>query len=114
MGLAGNTRSSQRRHQQLIHKDLDQKPVNLSTMSGSTRRSTRLRRGELRGRRSGGNTRTGFLSSLRNLQRPGLAIWTKRSTWFPQITVGQFYFLIRKRISLRPEDALFFFVNNVI
>merc|ERR1712226_1006624 len=29
------------------------------------------------------------------------------------LTVGQFYFLIRKRISLRPEDALFFFVNNV-
>ncbi|WKX94882.1 hypothetical protein Q1695_011836 [Nippostrongylus brasiliensis] len=27
---------------------------------------------------------------------------------------GQFYFLIRKRIHLRPEDALFFFVNNVI
>merc|ERR1712110_314647 len=30
------------------------------------------------------------------------------------LTVGQFYFPIRKRISLRPEDALFFFVNNVI
>merc|ERR1712071_72098 len=30
------------------------------------------------------------------------------------LTVGQFYFLIRKRISLRPQDALFFFVNNVI
>merc|ERR1712240_447449 len=30
------------------------------------------------------------------------------------LTVGQFYFLIRKRISLRPEDARFFFVNNVI
>jgi hypothetical protein len=29
------------------------------------------------------------------------------------IKVGQFYFLIRKRIQLRPEDALFFFVNNV-
>lgn len=29
-------------------------------------------------------------------------------------TVGQFYFLIRKRIHLRPEEALFFFVNNVI
>merc|ERR1712110_633735 len=29
------------------------------------------------------------------------------------LTVGQFYFPIRKRISLRPEDALFF-VNNVI
>uniref|UniRef100_A0A4W4FS77 GABA(A) receptor-associated protein b n=1 Tax=Electrophorus electricus TaxID=8005 RepID=A0A4W4FS77_ELEEL len=30
------------------------------------------------------------------------------------LTVGQFYFLIRKRIHLRAEDALFFFVNNVI
>ncbi|KAL1465430.1 hypothetical protein WDU94_005006 [Cyamophila willieti] len=30
------------------------------------------------------------------------------------LTVGQFYFLIRKRVQLRPEDALFFFVNNVI
>lgn len=30
------------------------------------------------------------------------------------LTVGQFYFLIRKRIHLRPEDALFFFVSNVI
>ncbi|KAF3837055.1 hypothetical protein F7725_004519 [Dissostichus mawsoni] len=29
------------------------------------------------------------------------------------LTVGQFYFLIRKRIHLRAEDALFF-VNNVI
>ena len=30
------------------------------------------------------------------------------------LTVAQFYFLIRKRIQLRPEDALFFFVNNQI
>ncbi|MEE6470031.1 hypothetical protein FKM82_008846 [Ascaphus truei] len=30
------------------------------------------------------------------------------------LTVGQFYFLIRKRIHLHAEDALFFFVNNVI
>ena len=30
------------------------------------------------------------------------------------LTVGQFYYLIRKRIHLRAEDALFFFVNNVI
>ncbi|XP_058794760.1 gamma-aminobutyric acid receptor-associated protein-like [Phymastichus coffea] len=30
------------------------------------------------------------------------------------LTVGQFYFLIRKRIHLRPEDALFFFVNNTV
>lgn len=30
------------------------------------------------------------------------------------LTVGQFYFLIRKRIQLRPEEALFFFINNAI
>ena len=30
------------------------------------------------------------------------------------LTVGQFYFLIRKRIQLRAEDAIFFFVNNQI
>ncbi|XP_076315338.1 gamma-aminobutyric acid receptor-associated protein-like [Tachypleus tridentatus] len=30
------------------------------------------------------------------------------------LTVGQFYFLIRKRIHLRPEGTLFIFVNNVI
>jgi GABA(A) receptor-associated protein len=30
------------------------------------------------------------------------------------LTVGQFYFLIRKRIHLRAEDALFFFVDNSI
>nr|XP_035954915.1 gamma-aminobutyric acid receptor-associated protein-like [Halichoerus grypus] len=30
------------------------------------------------------------------------------------LTVGLFYFLIRKRIHLRAEDALFFLVNNVI
>lgn len=31
-----------------------------------------------------------------------------------ELTIGQFYFLIRKRIHLRPEEALFFFVNNII
>ncbi len=30
------------------------------------------------------------------------------------LTVGQFYFLIRKRIQLKPEQALFFFVDNTI
>uniref|UniRef100_A0A670ZQ17 GABA type A receptor associated protein like 1 n=1 Tax=Pseudonaja textilis TaxID=8673 RepID=A0A670ZQ17_PSETE len=29
------------------------------------------------------------------------------------LTVGQFYFRIRKRIYLRAEDALFFFVNVI-
>ncbi|KAI3378198.1 hypothetical protein SNEBB_004667 [Seison nebaliae] len=30
------------------------------------------------------------------------------------LTVGQFYYLIRKRISLKPEDSLFFFVDNTL
>lgn len=30
------------------------------------------------------------------------------------LTVGQFYYLIRKRIELKPEQALFFFVDNTI
>merc|ERR1712002_248990 len=30
------------------------------------------------------------------------------------LTVGQFIFIIRKRIELRPEGALFFFVNGTI
>merc|ERR1712045_672571 len=30
------------------------------------------------------------------------------------LTVGQFIFIIRKRIDLRPEEALFFFVNGTI
>jgi len=30
------------------------------------------------------------------------------------LTVGQFYFLIRKRIHLKPEDALYFIVNDAI
>ncbi|CAH8435079.1 unnamed protein product [Schistosoma rodhaini] len=30
------------------------------------------------------------------------------------LTVGQFYFLIRKKIQLNPEEALFFFVKDII
>lgn len=30
------------------------------------------------------------------------------------LTVGQFYFLIRKRIQLRPEEAIFFFIHNMV
>ncbi|XP_054581527.1 gamma-aminobutyric acid receptor-associated protein-like 1 [Eptesicus fuscus] len=43
---------------------------------------------------------------------PGL---DKRKSLVPSdLAVGQFNFLIRKRIHLRPEDALFLFVNNTI
>nr|XP_058934712.1 gamma-aminobutyric acid receptor-associated protein-like [Kogia breviceps] len=39
----------------------------------------------------------------------------KRKCLLPSdLTVGQFYFLTRKRIHLRALDALFSFVNNVI
>ncbi|CAK5087480.1 unnamed protein product [Meloidogyne enterolobii] len=31
-----------------------------------------------------------------------------------ELTIGQFYFLIHKRIHLRPEQMLFFFVNSLI
>uniref|UniRef100_A0A3B3QVZ9 Zgc:92606 n=1 Tax=Paramormyrops kingsleyae TaxID=1676925 RepID=A0A3B3QVZ9_9TELE len=30
------------------------------------------------------------------------------------LTVGQLCFLIRQRVSMRPEEALFFFVNNLL
>ncbi len=30
------------------------------------------------------------------------------------LTVGQFVFVIRKRIKLEPEKAIFIFVNNVL
>ena len=31
-----------------------------------------------------------------------------------ELTVGQFYFMVRGRIRLGPEEALFFFVDNVV
>ncbi|XP_068156246.1 gamma-aminobutyric acid receptor-associated protein [Drosophila tropicalis] len=43
------------------------------------------------------------------------AVLDKKKYLVPtDLTVGQFYFLIRKRINLRPDDALFFFVNSII
>ncbi|NXO01120.1 GBRAP protein, partial [Rhinopomastus cyanomelas] len=50
---------------------------------------------------------------VRAEERGGLGSLPLPNT-FPPPAVGQFYFLIRKRIHLRAEDALFFFVNNVI
>lgn len=44
-----------------------------------------------------------------------LAPLEKKKYLVPQdLTVGQFYFMIRKKMELRPEEALFFFVNNTI
>lgn len=32
----------------------------------------------------------------------------------PDLTVGQFIYVIRKRIGLKPENAIFIFVNNIL
>ena len=31
-----------------------------------------------------------------------------------ELTVGQFFFVIKKRINLKPEEAIFLFINNKI
>lgn len=31
-----------------------------------------------------------------------------------ELTVGQFAYIIRKRVKLKPEDAIFLFVNNTL
>ena len=59
-----------------------------ATWSGSTKRSTPLRRGGPRGRRSGGSTRTESLSSWRSHPKPVLEIWTRKSTWCPLISLS--------------------------
>jgi GABA(A) receptor-associated protein len=42
-------------------------------------------------------------------------VLTKNKFLVPSdLTVGQFVYVIRKRISLSPEKALFMFINNII
>ncbi|KAH8287702.1 hypothetical protein KR054_011722 [Drosophila jambulina] len=57
----------------------------------------------------------GFMVIVEKAPKARIGDLDKKKYLVPSdLTVGQFYFLIRKRIHLRPEDALFFFVNNVI
>lgn len=40
---------------------------------------------------------------------------TKHKYLVPQdLTVGQFMYVIRKRIRIKPEEAIFLFINNII
>lgn len=46
-------------------------------------------------------------------QDKNLPIIDKQKFLVPcDLTVGQFMFVLRKRITLKPEDAIFLFVNN--
>merc|ERR1712066_1081262 len=113
---AGNTRSSQRRHQQLlIHKDLDQKPGNLSTMKWQYKEEHPFEKRRAEGEKIRRKYPDRVPVIVEKSPKARIGDLDKKKYLVPSdLTVGQFYFLIRKRISLRPEDALFFFVNNVI
>merc|ERR1712223_303830 len=113
--LAGNTRSSHRRHQQLIHKDLDQKPGNLSTMKWQYKEEHAFEKRRAEGEKIRRKYPDRVPVIVEEAPKARIGDLDKKKYLVPSdLTVGQFYFLIRKRISLRPEDALFFFVNNVI
>merc|ERR1712203_1313964 len=115
MGLAGNTRSSHRRHQQLIHKDLDQKPGNLSTMKWQYKEEHPFEKRRAEGEKIRRKYPDRVPVIVEKSPKARIGDLDKKKYLVPSdLTVGQFYFLIRKRISLRPEDALFFLVNNVI
>merc|ERR1712080_798204 len=116
MGLAGNTRSSHRRHQQLlIHKDLDQKPVNLSTMKWQYKEEHPFEKRRAEGEKIRRKYPDRVPVIVEKSPKARIGDLDKKKYLVPSdLTVGQFCFLIRKRVSLRPEDALFFFVNNVI
>merc|ERR1712209_191533 len=87
MGLAGNTRSSHRRHQQLlIHKDLDQKPVNLSTMKWQYKEEHPFEKRRAEGEKIRRKFPDRVPVIVEKSPKARLAIWTKRSTWFPQIS----------------------------
>merc|ERR1712209_281132 len=113
---AGNTRSSHRRHQQLlIHKDLDQKPVNMGTMKWQYKEEHPFEKRRAEGEKIRRKYPDRVPVIVEKSPKARIGDLDKKKYLVPSdFTVGQFYFLIRKRISLRPEDALFFFVNNVI
>merc|ERR1711953_279205 len=58
-----------------------------SSRSGNTKRNIPSRRGGPRGRRFAGNIPTVSPSLWRNHPKLVLAIWTRKSTWFPPISL---------------------------
>ncbi|EEY17888.1 autophagy protein [Verticillium alfalfae VaMs.102] len=54
-------------------------------------------------------------SSARRWKSPTSPPSIRRSIWCPRdLTVGQFVYVIRKRIKLSPEKAIFIFVDEVL
>jgi len=74
-----------------------------------------MKDGEQTVKKSGYGILNEFQSSSKKSPKARVADVDKKKYLVPaELTVGQFIFIIRKRINLRPEEALFFFVNGSI
>merc|ERR1712045_942083 len=97
------------------HKDLDKKPGNLSTMKWQYKEEHPFEKRRAEGEKIRRKYPDRVPVIVEKSPKARVGDLDKKKYLVPSdLTVGQFYFLIRKRISLRPEDALFFFVNNAI
>merc|ERR1712108_114151 len=112
MGLTGNTCPQQPAHS---HKDFNQNPPNVSTMKWQYKEEHPFEKRRAEGEKIRRKYPDRVPVIVEKSPKARIGDLDKKKYLVPSdLTVGQFYFLIRKRISLRPEDALFFFVNNVI
>merc|ERR1712186_59387 len=93
MGVAANTCPTLPEHS---HKDFNQEPGNARTMKWQYKEEHPFEKRRAEGEK------------IRRKYPDRVPVIVEKS---PKARIGD---LIRKRISLRPEDALFFFVNNGI
>merc|ERR1712004_718275 len=94
--LARNTRSSHRRHQQLIHKDLDQKPGNLSTMKWQYKEEHPFEKRRAEGEKIRRKYPDRVPVIVEKSPKARIGDLDKKKYLVPSdLTVGQFYFLIR-------------------
>merc|ERR1712190_201095 len=99
MGLAGNTRSSHRRHQQLIHKDLDQKPGNLSTMKWQYKEEHPFEKRRAEGEKIRRKYPDRVPVIVEKSPKARIGDLDKKKYLVPSdLTVGQFYFLVNNVI----------------
>merc|ERR1712130_392295 len=97
------------------HKDFDQKPGNVRTMKWQYKEEHPFEKRRAEGEKIRRKYPDRVPVIVEKSPKARIGDLDKKKYLVPSdLTVGQVYFLIRKRISLRPEDALFFFVNNVI
>jgi len=110
--LTGNTCPQPPAHS---HKDFNQNPPNVSTMKWQYKEEHPFEKRRAEGEKIRRKYPDRVPVIVEKSPKARIGDLDKKKYLVPSdLTVGQFYFLIRKRISLRPEDALFFFVNNVI